>query len=243
MQAGSLIISDKERSLFIYCNKYISGDTGLGEKIGRRKFWGRLIRAGVLAELAAIVCLCGRQFLTGKGKEESPAAKQVNSEDGIWEILEMHQKGEILETESGDYIKWVDFTVPASAMEKAYQYDVDSYGGEIHINWIELLAYAAAKQGGDFKKAAMRDIDDCAEALLNGEKIEDLTEKLKYYPYYLEAYSAVLGGFVGEYEADGETRYGLKAFSPIAAGFYYTDYDDETDKIGLIRKALTAKER
>ena len=58
---------------------------------------------------------------------------------------------------------------------------------------------------------------------------------MDYYDYYLEAYEAVLGGMVGEYEMeteaeDGtrsfETRYGLKAFSPIARGFDYSDYDD-----------------
>lgn len=210
---------------------------------GRKGLYSMLIRTGVMAEAIALVCLCGIQFLAGEHAEGQPAVEQVNSEGGIWKILEMHQKGEILEEESGDYIKWVDFTVPASAMEKAYQYDVDSYGKEIHLNWIELLAYAAAKQGGDFGKAAMKNIDNCAQALLEGKKMEELTEKLKYYPYYLEAYTAVLGGFVGEYEVEGEMHYGLKAFSPIAAGFYYTDYDDETGKIGLIRKALTAKER
>lgn len=41
----------------------------------------------------------------------------------------------------------------------------------------------------------------------------------------------MLGGMVGEYEledADGtyQKKYGLKAFSPIAAGFSYQDYDD-----------------
>ena len=69
-----------------------------------------------------------------------------------------------------------------------------------------------------------------------GESVEKITEDLEYFPYYQEAYGAVLGGMVGEYEIevpeeDGgrkiwEKRYGLKAFSPIAKGFPYTDYDD-----------------
>ncbi len=198
----------------------------------RRKGEGKglysmLIRTGVIAEAIALVCLCGMRFLRGEHGEEQPAAEQVNTESGgIWDILEKHQKGETLEAVSGDYIKWVDFTVPASAMEKAYQYDVESYGEKIHLNWIELLAYAAARQGGNFGKKAQQNIDDCAKALLEGKTMEDLTKKLEYYPYYLEAYTAVLGGFVGEYETTGEKHYGLIAFSPIAAGFYYTDYDD-----------------
>lgn len=190
----------------------------------RKDLYGLFMRAGVLAEAAALVCLLCMGLVSGNNKEEKET-RQANA-DGIWEILEKHQQGEMVETESGDYIKWVDFTVPEEAMSKAYQYDVDSYGEKVHVNWIELLAYAAAKQGGDFGKAALKNIDDCAAKLSGGETMESLTEKLKYYPYYLEAYTAVLGGFVGEYEADGEKRYGLKAFSPIAAGFYYTDYDD-----------------
>ena len=63
----------------------------------------------------------------------------------------------------------------------------------------------------------------------------ELVRDMKYYAYYLEAYEAVLGGFVGEYEiqkkredgkAEWEKCYGLKAFSPIAKGFEYSDYDD-----------------
>ena len=189
----------------------------------RKNLYGLLMRVGVMLEAAALICLIATGVTSRKGKEEE--TKQTSA-GGIWEVLEKHQRGEIVETQSGDYIKWVDFTVPADAMTKAYQYDVDSYGQEIHLNWIELLAYAAARQGGDFGKAAMKNIDECAAELQKGKTMEILTEKLKYYPYYLEAYTAVLGGFVGEYEMDGEKRYGLKAYSPIAAGFYYTDYDD-----------------
>lgn len=189
----------------------------------RKNLYGLLMRAGVALEAAALICLIATGVTSKKEKEEE--TKQTSA-GGIWEVLEKHQKGEIVETQSGDYIKWVDFTVPADAMTKAYQCDVDSYGQEIHVNWIELLAYAAARQGGDFGKAAMRNIDECASELQKGKTMEDLTQKLKYYPYYLEAYTAVLGGFVGEYEMNGEKCYGLKAYSPIAADFYYTDYDD-----------------
>ena len=61
---------------------------------------------------------------------------------------------------------------------------------------------------------------------------DEAAEKLKYFSYYKEAYSAVLGGLVGEYEIQESEggpyvkKYGLKAFSPIAKGFPYSDYDD-----------------
>jgi murein DD-endopeptidase MepM/ murein hydrolase activator NlpD len=66
--------------------------------------------------------------------------------------------------------------------------------------------------------------------------MDQLTEGMRYYSYYLEAYTAVLSGFVGEYavevaDTDGngkrwEQRYGIKAFSPIAKGFPYSHCDD-----------------
>jgi len=67
--------------------------------------------------------------------------------------------------------------------------------------------------------------------------MEELTRDLKYYPYYKEAYTAVLGGMVGMYEIQipdeneqGQsrwvTKYGLKAFSPVAKNFPYSHYDD-----------------
>src|SRR5699024_3500928 len=70
-----------------------------------------------------------------------------------------------------------------------------------------------------------------------GESLEQMTSGLEYFPYYKEAYEAVLGGMVGEFEieepAEGEEgkknwmkKYGLKAFHPIAKGFPYSDYDD-----------------
>jgi murein DD-endopeptidase MepM/ murein hydrolase activator NlpD len=55
------------------------------------------------------------------------------------------------------------------------------------------------------------------------------TERLresKYYAYLYESYDAVLAAYVGEYEKDGKTGYGLRAYSPIAAGFAYSHYDD-----------------
>lgn len=141
-------------------------------------------------------------------------------------------KDQTLAVTTDGYIKWVDFNVSYEALCRAYTYDVDTYGMDIHLNWIELLAYTAARNGGDFGCNAVEQLGEAAEKLLSGKTtIKELTTDLKYYPYYLEAYTAVLGGFVGEYELQQEdgswkTCYGLKAFSPIAKGFEYSDYDD-----------------
>lgn len=137
---------------------------------------------------------------------------------------------------NGNYIKWVDFNVSYEALCTAYELDVESYGSPVHLNWIELLAYAGAKGGGSFDKKSISLIQKLASELSSGETtLSELTEDMDYYDYYYEAYEAVLGGMVGEYEIEQENEsgekswkkvYGLKAFSPIAKGFEYNDYDD-----------------
>ena len=143
---------------------------------------------------------------------------------------------EVIADDEDNYIKWVDFNITYEALCKAYDLDVASYDKEVHLNWIELLAYTGAKCGGTFDKSSLSLLDKLAAELSAGETtIEELTEDMDYYDYYYEAYEAVLGGMVGEYEIEQENEagekvwkkvYGLKAFSPIAKGFPYNDYDD-----------------
>lgn len=134
-------------------------------------------------------------------------------------------------------IKWVDYNVPLAAMKKALTIDVKSHTGDSvqKYNWIELLACLSAKNGNNFKSYRDSDLDKLVKRLEGGETLESITVGMKYYPYYLEAYTAVLGGFVGYYEEQEQDesgalvwkqKYGLKAFSPIAKGYSYSDYDD-----------------
>jgi len=133
-----------------------------------------------------------------------------------------------------DFIKWVDFNVPYEALCIAYDLDVESHDTEVPLNWIELLAYAAAKSGGTFAKDSTKLIMETATDLKNkSTSMKKLTKNLKNYDYYLESYTAILGGYVGEYEIETKPgngkykkQYGLKAYSPIAKGFPYSDYDD-----------------
>ena len=140
------------------------------------------------------------------------------------------------ERTNGTYIKWVEFDVTCDAMKKAYQYDIDTHENEVHLSWVTLLSYLGAKYGGDFSRYKAADMDEIARLLASGEKTEELLkQEMQYYPYYREAYGAVLDGMVGEYATevpveDGKIEwrnvYGLKAFHPIAKGFPYSDYDD-----------------
>ena len=146
------------------------------------------------------------------------------------------KQGGMLAVTSEDYIKWVDYQVSAEAMKKACSLDVESYNQEIHLDWITLLAYAAVQGGGKFNSKSVGYIEEIAQQLkTNKTTKEELETKYKYFSYYYEAYEAILGGMLGEYEIEREDengkvtyekKYGLKAFSPIAKGFPYQDYDD-----------------
>ncbi len=131
-------------------------------------------------------------------KEKTPDdVTEIRQEEAEQETQEEADK---TEPEKKTYIKWVDFQVTCEALNRAYQYDIDTYGKEVHLDWIVLLAYAGAKKGGTFDRESLELMDELAEKLRSKEiTLEQATGDLKYYPYYYEAYMAVLGGMVGEY--------------------------------------------
>ena len=125
-------------------------------------------------------------------------------------------------------IKWVDFQVPYESLKYAMEQDIDSYEKEKHISWIDILALAACRTGG---KCGLDSVKRAVAELKRDKSPEELLgETYRYYSYYHEAYAAVLGGLLGSYEIEvnGEAKqqYGLKAFSPIAAGYGYSHSDD-----------------
>ena len=125
-------------------------------------------------------------------------------------------------------IKWVDFDLSCEAMERALALDIQSQAEEQPQNWIRILALAAAQHGGAPSPAAVSAAyRELAEGRSPGEI---LGGNLKYFLYYEEAYRAALGGLVGNYavKVDGTWKpaYGVKAFSPVAAGYGYAHSDD-----------------
>ena len=125
-------------------------------------------------------------------------------------------------------IRWVDFDVPYESMKYALDQDILTAQQEKHISWIDALALAACRSGG---KCGMSAVKKAVSDLKKDQSPEELLGDLyRYYTYYQEAYTAVLGGLVGSYaiEKDGQwvSTYGLKAFSPIAAGYGYSHCDD-----------------
>ena len=212
-------------------------DRGRGRASDKRSFHKTVIRIELIL-LLALSCVCIARELLARRLEPS-----LQGSGSAW----TSENGQAVEvTADGNYIKWVEFHVTCEAMAAAYDLDVETYREEIHLNWIELLAYVGAKNGGKFDKNSVREIQKAAQKLRDKETtMEALTQDMEYYDYYLEAYTAVLGGMVGEFalsekadkvqeiqsvqETGKQTwhrYYGLKAFSPIAAGFDYSHYDD-----------------
>lgn len=146
------------------------------------------------------------------------------------------QADTIEESGEKDYIKWVDYNVPLNVMEKTAKLDINSHNKEesVKLNWIELISYLATKYGGNFKSFKQADLDNIVEKLKQGEKIENIVTNHKLYDYYIEAYTAILDEFIGEYEIEEyendkkvfKKKYGIKAFLPVAKNYGFSHYDD-----------------
>lgn len=139
-------------------------------------------------------------------------------------------------------IKWVDFQVPYESLKYAMDADITTFDQEKHISWIDSLALAACRTGG---KCSLSSVKKAVTDLKGNESPEELLGNLyKYYSYYHQAYDAALGGLLGSYaiEIDGlwKPTYGLKAYSPIAAGYGYSHCSDfgNSRSFGFARKHL-----
>lgn len=141
-------------------------------------------------------------------------------------------------------VKWAQFDVPAAAMQRALKLDVQAHQNGQSLHFAEMLAYLAAKYGGNWKRYRASDLDALADKLKSGETMESLTPNLKNYGYFEQVYQAALGNAVGNYATDKDgvltAQYGLKLFSPIAAGYGYSHYDDfgNSRSFGFSRRHL-----
>lgn len=139
-------------------------------------------------------------------------------------------------------IRWVDFQVPYESLKYAMEQDIATFEEEKHLSWIDVLILAGCRTGG---KCELPSVKKAVSDLKGDKSPEALLGSLyKYYEYYHSAYSAALGGLLGSYaiEKDGQwvPAYGLKAFSPIGAGYGYTHCDDfgNARSFGFQRKHL-----
>lgn len=145
----------------------------------------------------------------------------------------LNEKELVFSVYKDGFIKWVDFNANYEILKKVYQLDVKYHNTDVDFDFIEVLAYLAAKNGNSFN--FQRDQKTLAELVKKLENKETTVSEIygdnKYYKYYLEAYTAIFKEFIGEYTAeDGRTGYGLKAYSPVGKGFWFSDYDDFGNK-------------
>ena len=139
-------------------------------------------------------------------------------------------------------IKWVDFGVPYESLKYAMDADISTAEKEKHISWIDILAVSGCRTGG---KCPLSSVKQAYQDLQEDKGIDEILGNLyQYYPYYKKSFSAVLGGLLGHFqiEVNGEkvSMYGLKAFSPVAAGYSYSHCDDFGNRrtFGFARKHL-----
>ena len=139
-------------------------------------------------------------------------------------------------------IRWVNFDVPYESLKYALEQDIATAEQEKHISWIDVLALAACRTGG---KCGLASVRKAAKQLQEDRSPEELLGELyRYYDYYHQTYEAVLGGLLGAYtiEVNGLQKpvYGLKAFSPVAAGYGYSHCADfgNSRSFGFARKHL-----
>ena len=136
-------------------------------------------------------------------------------------------------------IKWVDFDVPYESLKYAMEQDIATFEKEKHISWIDILALSACRTGG---KCGLTSVKKAFSDLKGKTSPRELGGK--HFDYYHEAYTAALGGLLGSYaiEVDGgwKSTYGLKAFSPVAAGYGYSHCADfgVSRSFGFQRKHL-----
>ena len=112
----------------------------------------QIIKKGILAECILVALLAA--VIIGR---KEPEVKESSAGNRVLAV-------------EGDYIKWVDFTVSYEALCKAYEWDVETHGTEHEICWVDLLAYTAAKTGGQFGKEALKTMEKAAKAVSTGEK-------------------------------------------------------------------------
>lgn len=163
--------------------------------------------------------------------EEIQKIQEIENSEEIENIEQQEEK-----VEQKEYIKWVDFNVPLEVLEKTASLDIKSHNNEekVKFNWIELISYLATKYGGNFKSFKQSDLDNLVQKLKNGESIENIISNKKLYSYYIEAYTAILDEFIGEYEIEVDNngqkvfqkKYGVKAFLPVAKNYNFSHYDD-----------------
>lgn len=142
------------------------------------------------------------------------------------------------------FIKWVDCNVSSEILNKAIEFNIKHHDNEeINSSLVYSLSYLALKNGNSFSlKADTQNFKTLTSKLENGEDVYEKYTDNKYFNYYLESYEALFGNLLGEYKEDqsNDIKFGVRAYFPLAKGFWYNDYDDfgNSRSFGFKRKHL-----
>ena len=126
-------------------------------------------------------------------------------------------------------VKTANDCMSFETMERALELGLTSQKTDMAWDWIQLLAMASVCSEGE---PAPVDVVRVYGAMVEGQKTEDILEgKLAAYRRMQNDLSAVLGGIAGHYAVEHygewEPCYGVKSFSPVAAGYWFLYEDGE----------------
>ena len=108
-----------------------------------------------------------------------------------------------------DVIRWVDFDVSCEAMERAVELAAQARERDEPVTWLQLLALAGVYGGGHVHTAQ---VTRAAEGFRTAQPVAPGQQKL--YAYYLQAYTAALGGLVGTYAIKKTSEDGSRYWQP-----------------------------
>ena len=77
------------------------------------------------------------------------------------------QRKNVVKSDS-KYIKWVEFNIPASVMRAAMERDIQSQKTEEKVDFLEILAYLGAKNGGNFRNFKNSQINEAINIIKEG---------------------------------------------------------------------------
>lgn len=176
--------------------------------------------------------------LSGNNQIDNVLNSDATGEDFMNQISNITAEDLAKDSEnSKSYIKWVDFKATSSVLKKLSDLDITSHvkNEPVKLNWIELMAYLGCKYGGNLALFKQSDLDSLVANLRNGKTMEELTSNMKLYNYFYQSYDAIFHEYIGEYvietvDASGNksyvSKYGLKAFLPIAKNYSFSHYKD-----------------
>lgn len=140
-------------------------------------------------------------------------------------------------------VRWVDFNVSEWVLRECLRYENEFYTADCGYDFSDAVAYVALKNGNVFnRKKDAKTLSELAKKLRDGGNLQEMFPESDYADYLRASYGAVLKPLVGDYidERTGEKRHGLRCCFPLAAGHWYSHYDDfgNSRSFGYKRKHL-----